>query len=139
MRANPIIAHFWQKDGSRESIARRLHNTFVNTIVTALQEPQWTSLLQRIGVDAMIHLLTRTSMFTSLPNGCLCQMTGPILLHVIPKSECERIAECSNKRKRPNIDNGPSDRSLKRIKISCTASAQPPIFKLREYVPPILI
>lgn len=62
MRANPIIAHFWQKDGSRESIARRLHNTFVNTIVTALQEPQWTSLLQRYAALVLaLILLTRSN------------------------------------------------------------------------------
>ncbi|KAJ4494818.1 hypothetical protein C8J55DRAFT_387945, partial [Lentinula edodes] len=61
-----------------------LNNLFVNTIVTALQRLEWNLLLQRIGVDAMIYLLTQTSMFVSLPNGCLCQMTGPLLLHAIP-------------------------------------------------------
>ncbi|KAF9061333.1 hypothetical protein BDP27DRAFT_1163730, partial [Rhodocollybia butyracea] len=57
-----------------------ISNPFVNTIITALQGPEWALLLQRIGVDAMIHLLTKTSVFVSLPNGCLCQMTGPLLL-----------------------------------------------------------
>ncbi|KAJ4477297.1 hypothetical protein J3R30DRAFT_3212875, partial [Lentinula aciculospora] len=61
-----------------------LNNSFVNTIVTAMQGLQWKLLLQRIGVDAMIYLLTQTSMFVSLPNGCLCQMTGPLLLHTVP-------------------------------------------------------
>ncbi|KAJ3786091.1 hypothetical protein GGU10DRAFT_267915, partial [Lentinula aff. detonsa] len=107
-----------------------LNNTFVNTIVTALHESQWTLLLQRIGVDAMIYLLTQASMFVSLPNGCLCQMTGPLLLHVAPKPECERAAEYSNKRKRSTTDNGLSDRLLKRMKIASTAGPKQPIFKL---------
>ena len=37
-----------------------------------------------IGEDAMIHLLTETSTFLSLPNGCLCQITGEPLIHVSP-------------------------------------------------------
>lgn len=32
----------------------------------------------------MIHLLTETSTFLSLPNGCLCQITGEPLIHVSP-------------------------------------------------------
>jgi len=34
----------------------------------------------------MIHLLTETSIFVSLPNGCLCQITGEPLIHMSPKS-----------------------------------------------------
>ncbi|KAI0663882.1 hypothetical protein C8Q70DRAFT_885740, partial [Cubamyces menziesii] len=53
-----------------------LTNYFVNTMVTAMQAPHWETLLQRIGEDAMLHLLVDTSLFVSLPNDCLCQMTG---------------------------------------------------------------
>jgi hypothetical protein len=45
-----------------------------------------------IGEDAMIHLLTETSIFVSLPNGCLCQITGEPLIHISPKS---RVVEPS--------------------------------------------
>ena len=34
----------------------------------------------------MIHLLTETSIFISLPNGCLCQITGEPLIHISPNS-----------------------------------------------------
>ncbi|KAF9052479.1 hypothetical protein BDZ89DRAFT_905332, partial [Hymenopellis radicata] len=54
----------------------------VNTIATALGNKEWSILLQRIGVDVMFHLLTQTSIFISLPNECLCQMTGPPLIHI---------------------------------------------------------
>jgi hypothetical protein len=37
---------------------------------------------RRVGVDAMLHLLTETSVFASLPNQCLCQMTGEPLIHI---------------------------------------------------------
>jgi hypothetical protein len=32
----------------------------------------------------MIHLLTETSIFVSLPNGCLCQITGEPVIHSFP-------------------------------------------------------
>ncbi|TBU41939.1 hypothetical protein BD309DRAFT_1039323 [Dichomitus squalens] len=53
-------------------------------MVTALQAQEWETLLQRVGEDAMFHLLTETSVFVSLPNGCLCQMTGDPVLHMKP-------------------------------------------------------
>ncbi|KAJ7104028.1 hypothetical protein B0H15DRAFT_757665, partial [Mycena belliarum] len=57
-----------------------LLNFHVNTNVTALQAPEWEMLLQRIGTDAMLHLLTDASVFIALPNDCLCQLVGePIL------------------------------------------------------------
>lgn len=40
----------------------------------------------RVGVDAMLHLLTETSIFISLPNQCLCQMTGEPLIHIVPSN-----------------------------------------------------
>lgn len=81
-------------------------NYFVNTMVTALQGPEWerllkrqaythsfvlqtpsddTSMRPRIGEDAMFHLLTETCLFAPLPNDCLCQMTGePIVYMRVP-------------------------------------------------------
>ena len=73
-----------------------VNNFFVNTIVTALQGPDWERLLERcaprdillffmcltpdvvirIGESAMFHLLTEASIFVPLPNECLCQLTG---------------------------------------------------------------
>ncbi|KAI5892940.1 uncharacterized protein SCHCODRAFT_02458821, partial [Schizophyllum commune H4-8] len=32
----------------------------------------------------MIHLLTDTSIFVSLPNGCLCQMSGVPVVNLRP-------------------------------------------------------
>ncbi|KAG2141537.1 hypothetical protein BD769DRAFT_1295097, partial [Suillus cothurnatus] len=57
---------------------------FVNTIITALEAAEWETLLERIGVDAMLHLLTKTSIFIQLPNECLCQLTGEPLIYQIP-------------------------------------------------------
>lgn len=39
-------------------------------------------LFRRIGEDAMFYLLTETSIFVSLPNDCLCQITGDPILHM---------------------------------------------------------
>ncbi|KAF9446604.1 hypothetical protein P691DRAFT_611900, partial [Macrolepiota fuliginosa MF-IS2] len=51
-------------------------NTSVNTIVTALLSPEWEILLQKVGIAVVLHILVDASVFVSLPNGCLCQMTG---------------------------------------------------------------
>ncbi|KAF7974772.1 hypothetical protein HWV62_11243 [Athelia sp. TMB] len=61
-----------------------IENAFVNTIITALKAPEWETLLERLGIDVMLHLLTETSIFVSLPNQCLCQVTGDPLIHMIP-------------------------------------------------------
>jgi hypothetical protein len=34
----------------------------------------------------MLHLLTEVSVFASLPNQCLCQMTGEPLIHTVPSN-----------------------------------------------------
>ena len=34
----------------------------------------------------MLHLLLETSSFVSLPNGCLCQMTGALLMNMVPQN-----------------------------------------------------
>ncbi|KAG6899964.1 hypothetical protein C0993_004865 [Termitomyces sp. T159_Od127] len=70
-----------RKQGSRVGIS----NYFVNTIVTALQSPEWETLLQRIGINPMLYLLSETNIFISLPNGCLCQMTGEPVVTLSPK------------------------------------------------------
>ncbi|KAL4064397.1 hypothetical protein J3A83DRAFT_4101147 [Scleroderma citrinum] len=64
------------------STSSGITNRFVNTIITALQAPEWEILLQRIGADAMLHLLLKTSVFISLPNQCLCQLTGEALIYI---------------------------------------------------------
>ena len=32
----------------------------------------------------MLHILTETHLFVSLPNDCLCQMTGEPMIHMVP-------------------------------------------------------
>ncbi|KAF5327773.1 hypothetical protein D9619_004557 [Psilocybe cf. subviscida] len=61
-------------------------NYFINTVITAFQAPEWTTLLERIGEGALLHLLTETSIFVGLPNGCLCQLSGEPVIYVVPMS-----------------------------------------------------
>ena len=42
------------------------------------------TLVERIGEDAMFHLLTETSVFVPLPNECLFQITGDPIIHMKP-------------------------------------------------------
>ncbi|KAG7089455.1 hypothetical protein E1B28_011140 [Marasmius oreades] len=97
-------------------------NDFANTLVTALHAPEWCTLLQRIGGQAMGHLLTKASIFISLPNGCLCQMTGKPLYSLLkPRSVAPRdsnfntVTRTIQKRKALGPPSG--ERPTKRLKI----------------------
>lgn len=96
-------------------------NTFVNTIITALQGPEWVNLLTRIGADAMLHLLTKTSIFVKLPNECLCQMTGMPLIYAMPPtldwymSSSEACVNDLGKRKRDPLEGSGPRKRLKLI------------------------
>lgn len=35
----------------------------------------------RVGEDVVFHLLTETGIFVALPNDCLCQVTGDMIIH----------------------------------------------------------
>jgi hypothetical protein len=67
-----------------------------------------TRFVCRVGADAMVHLLTETSIFVSLPNECLCQLTGEHMHMTAPLAEPSRppvvlkdSAHPPNKRKSP--------------------------------------
>ncbi|KAJ8072353.1 Telomerase reverse transcriptase [Marasmius tenuissimus] len=94
-------------------------NVFVNTLVTALQGSEWSLLLKRIGMQAMLHLLTRTSLFLSLPNGCLCQMTGQPI-YAIKSSTSGKIAKSPD-----SISNATRATSCKRKGICCPNDERP--------------
>ncbi|KAG5342247.1 hypothetical protein C0989_004091 [Termitomyces sp. Mn162] len=109
------------KQGSRVGIS----NYFVNTIVTALQSPEWETLLQRIGVNPMLYLLSETNIFISLPNGCLCQMTGEPIVTLVPNNDFSALSstfpERSAGKKRPCP--WVSERPVKRLKSIGSVSA----------------
>ncbi|KAJ7285126.1 hypothetical protein C8J57DRAFT_1052798, partial [Mycena rebaudengoi] len=102
-----------------------LKNFHVNTNVTALQSPEWELLLQRIGTDAMMHLLTETSLFITLPNDCLCQLIGELLLYVhldnLQLFTADPPPQQATKRKLPFTDD--ERRPRKRLKHSTDSSA----------------
>lgn len=127
------------KDGDRGKTSMTrvgITNHFVNTIVTALQSPEWDELLQRIGVDAMLHLLSETSVFVSLPNGCLCQVTGEPIIYSAPKFkqvfepvqiEQFRTLLAGEKRTSPFNEDRRQQRAAKRRKLdSSVRTVQPP-------------
>jgi hypothetical protein len=70
----------------------------------------------RIGVDAMFHLLADTSIFVSLPNDSLCQMTGePIVEKAPPDGKAQDLQKDVNK-KRVNAGNTGDEPSAKRLR-----------------------
>lgn len=132
-------------------------NTFVNTMITAIQAPEWEELLYRwvnkvglcrnvkltvdsIGIDAMLHLLTETSVFLSLPNGCLCQVTGIPVIFVTPIVQsdqtlfslqpCEQGGTTSNK-KRPFPALDKEERPCKRQKLGNFTSSRSGVKSLK--------
>src|ERR1700722_2622701 len=108
-------------------------NTFVNTMITTLHTQQWEMLLQRsgaihqmfvaflltqsdrIGADAMLHLLTETSIFVSLPNECFCQITGEPIVHItVPQV---KGASISTSCKRKSLEPHAEENSAKRLRL----------------------
>ncbi|RDB25955.1 Telomerase reverse transcriptase [Hypsizygus marmoreus] len=94
--------------------------------------PEWDMLLQRIGVDAMLHLLTETHIFISLPNDCLCQMTGEPIIHTKPagdsteqiRNEQSTVSKILSKRRFPFAENDQEQRPAKRQKTKMHAKAK---------------
>lgn len=80
----------------------------------------------------MLHLLTGTSVFLSLPNGCLCQVTGVPVIFITPNTQNDHMSfalrpfegnETTSNKKRvfPTVDQ--EERPCKRQKLAnCTTS-----------------
>jgi hypothetical protein len=82
----------------------------------------------RAGADAMMHLLTETSLFMMLPNDCLCQLTGPPLVaqkapQLPPPDFKFRDMPKAEKRK-ANVQAG-EERPAKRQRTNAGTSAAP--------------
>ncbi|KAF8690235.1 hypothetical protein AX14_003047 [Amanita brunnescens Koide BX004] len=104
--------------GKQGMVRLGITNEHVNTNVTSLQTPEWDALLQRIGVDAMVHLLADTSIFASLPNDCYCQMSGKAIIYLKP-FPINPIIEKSAAKKRPlESEPVPYEQQAKRVKLS---------------------
>ncbi|KAF7773358.1 hypothetical protein Agabi119p4_5525 [Agaricus bisporus var. burnettii] len=112
-----------------------IESVSVNTIITALLSPEWEILLQRTGITVMLHLLIDTSIFVSLPNGCLCQMTGEPLN--VPRGGIHSVIEENTKKflKRAsssleNIESGPPSKRRK-LGLGKPTRATAPILKIK--------
>ncbi|KAL5526463.1 EST2 [Sanghuangporus sanghuang] len=123
--------------GARQGVT----NFFVNTLVTALQAPEWCLLLKRVGDSIILHLLTETSVYIALPNDCYCQIIGPPLLYSVPPESLPRRESSKKdnshevdtrwvlprKRKRTDEDTGSFARAAKRRRKSLKPSRSPGI------------
>ncbi|KAJ8331546.1 Telomerase reverse transcriptase [Batrachochytrium dendrobatidis] len=58
------------------TLSKSLESYFPNTLTGTLKTYGWNLLLERIGDLSMGYLLSETSIFIKMPNGCLCQVTG---------------------------------------------------------------
>lgn len=78
----------------------------------------------------MLHLLTETSIFLSLPNGCLCQLAGEPIIYLTPKIQTttdpslnaptKGTQETTRKRQRRNAPSEAEDRPNKRRKLDAS-------------------
>lgn len=92
----------------------------------------------RTGITVMLHLLIDTSIFVSLPNGCLCQMTGEPLN--VPRGGIHAVIEENTKKflKRAsssleNIESGPPSKRRK-LGLGKPTRATAPILKIKTWV-----
>lgn len=88
----------------------------------------------------MHHLLVDTSIFVSLPNGCLCQMTGEPLN--VPRGGVHAVIEENTKkflkRTASSLENAESGSPPKRPKLgpSKSSRATGPVLKIKTWVRP---
>jgi len=61
---------------ARGSNMRHAEAYAANTTAAVLKSGAWPRLLSRCGDDLMLHLLLHASLFASLPNACLLQLSG---------------------------------------------------------------
>ncbi|PFH53166.1 hypothetical protein AMATHDRAFT_39050 [Amanita thiersii Skay4041] len=94
-----------------------IENSGINTIVDSLQELEWETLLRRVGMDVMIHLLTETSIFISLPNDCFCQMSGKFIHYLTPITQGRTRKPLQIGGKRSHVSNGEQELPNKRLKV----------------------
>lgn len=76
----------------------------------------------------MIHLLTETNLFISLPNDCLCQMTGEPIVHLKANPQNQQELDRSERLpgkvstrgslKRPLTDPTDQEQRAKRLKVT---------------------
>ena len=92
----------------------------------------------------MLHLLTETSIFLSLPNGCLCQLAGEPVIYSMPKQDItkpstnapmNRNQAAAGKRQRQNVPNDTEERPSKRRRLDIKAKKA----HSKQYVNPHLI
>lgn len=83
-----------------------------------------------MGEDVLLHLFTGTSVFTPLPNGCLCQVTGEHIhnLAQLPPTPSPSLPGAA-KRKASGVGEGES-RPSKQRKLDGSGASK------RKYVPP---
>jgi len=78
----------------------------------------------------MLHLLTETSIFMSLPNGCLCQLAGEPIIYLTPKLQdtsnpplnapTDGNQEATGKRLRPKDPSDTEERPNKRRRLDAS-------------------
>ncbi|KAG2356179.1 hypothetical protein BDR07DRAFT_471973 [Suillus spraguei] len=89
----------------------------------------------------MLHLLTKTSIFTKLPNECLCQMTGMPLIYATPPTldwYMPSSDSCMNdlkKRKRDPLEGSGPRKRLKLITWKNLSKSSPKSRRKLEIIP----
>lgn len=97
----------------------------------------------------MLHLLTETSVFLSLPNGCLCQVTGVPIIFITPTLQGghksfslqprEQDGVTSNKKRPfPSVDQGARPCKRQKLANSTTRKHSVKLSKTTGYAQPVL-
>ena len=92
----------------------------------------------------MMHLLTGTSIFLSLPNGCLCQLAGEPIIYLTPKIQTTSdpsvnaptngTQQATGKRQRRNVPNEAEGRPNKRRRLDASDSIKAQKAHSKQYV-----
>ena len=90
LRDSNVLTHGFRRrmyadDGGLRNLPG-VENYLPNTLHTELETPAWRLLHERIGDDAMAHLLSHCALFAPLPNRCLMQLSGVALTELAARA-----------------------------------------------------
>lgn len=73
------LAYGYRKPNEKATTFARLDNYFPNSLVTHITTAAWQELLNFIGQDAMVYLISNTSLFHAVKT-CFMQYCGRIIM-----------------------------------------------------------
>ncbi|KIY69092.1 hypothetical protein CYLTODRAFT_241785 [Cylindrobasidium torrendii FP15055 ss-10] len=108
--------------GCATNKAKKVHPS---SVVRAFQSEEWSILFSSVGADRLLDTLTNASIFMTLPNDCLLQLTGKSIPRPSPPARDKPHKYTSKKRLADKLDTEPTAKRPKHTNLKRTESGNP--------------